>query len=226
MMFRRFVNRFMKQHFGAIVTELMIVIIGVFIGLQVNNWNQARQERQRAKLLLDTIGVSMRDYDRTTAEMSKRISHGLEAFRQARERGEKPPPYFFRIPGSDTPPISAWQAALQSNLAELVPPRLMFDIGFFYSEQQGVGAKFVRYSEFVDRDILPKLGNPDAFYDASGKLKPAYAQNMLRLREWVEDSEVLVTSSKCLQKRFAHPMRAGKSCRPDYRVIDYLGRNR
>ncbi len=114
------------------------------------------------------------------------------------------------------PPDTTWQAALQSNLAELVPPRLMFDIGFFYSEQQGVGVKFMRYSVFVDREILPKLDNPAAFYDASGRLKPEYAQNMERLREWVEDNAVLVISSKCLQTRFQHPMRKGKSCRPDY----------
>ena len=219
MILRRLVDHIKNQHWTMVFLDFVIVVVGVFIGLQVNNWNQARQERHHAALLLSTLGVSMRDYDHTSAEMFKRITDGLAAFHRARARGEQPPPYFFRIPGSDTPPISAWHAALQSNLAELVRPSLMFDIGFFYSEQQGVGVKFVRYSEFVNREILPKLGNPAAFYDASGKLKPIYAQNMERLREWMEDQTVLVASSKCLRKRFAHPMREGKSCRPDYSVL-------
>ncbi len=219
MILRRLANHMKSQHWTAVFLDFVIVVAGVFVGLQVNNWNQARQEHQRATVLLDALGVGLRDYDRTIAQLSKRATDGLAAFRQARARGEHPPPFFLRTRGSDMPPKSTWEAALQSNLAELVPPDLMFDIGFFYSEEQGVGVKFVRYSEFVDREILPKLNDPVSFYDASGKLKPVYAQNMERLREWVEDNSVLVTSSKCLQKRFAHPMRAGKSCRPEYDVL-------
>jgi hypothetical protein len=216
MFLRRMIDHVRSLHWTMIAIDFVIVVVGVFIGMQVNNWNEARQEHQRAALLLNTLRVSLHDYDRTIAELSKRATDGLAAFRQARARGEQPPPYFLRTRGSDMPPNSAWQATLQSNLAELVPPRLMFDIGFFYSEQQGVGVKFVRYSKFVEREILPKLDNPSSFYDATGKLKPIYAQNMERLREWVEDNAVLVASSKCLQKRFEHPMRPGRSCRPDY----------
>ena len=223
MILSRFMKHMKEQHWTAVFLDFVIVVVGVFIGLQVNNWNEARQEHQRAALLLDTLGVDLHDFDRTIAELSKRATDGLAAFDQARARGERPPPYFLRTRGSDMPPDTTWQAALQSNLAELVPPRLMFDIGFFYSEQQGVGVKFVRYSEFVDREILPNLDNPAAFYDASGKLKPAYAQNMERLREWVEDNAVLVASSKCLRKRFAHPMQKGKSCRPDYSKLIHPG---
>ena len=223
MILRRIAQHMKQQHWTGVFIELVIVVLGVFIGLQVDNWNQMRQEQQHAALLLDTLGVDLHDFDRTIAELSKRATDGLAAFDQARARGERPPPYFLRTRGSDMPPDTTWQAALQSNLAELVPPRLMFDIGFFYSEQQGVGVKFVRYSEFVNREILPKVGNPASFYDASGKLNPVYAQNMERLREWVEDNSVLVTSSKCLQKRFAHPMRPGKSCRPNYSKLIHPG---
>jgi hypothetical protein len=222
MILHRIINHLKSQHWTKVFIDLVIVVLGVFIGLQVDNWNQMRQQKQHAAQLLNTLGTSMRHFDHTTAEMSKRITEGFAAFHQARARGEHPPPFFFRIPGSDTPPIAAWQAALQSNLAELLPPRLMFDVGFFYSEQQGVGAKYVRYSEFVDREILPRLGNPASFYDASGTLKPIYAQNMQRLREWNAYQKVLVTSSRCLRKRFVHPMRAGKSCRPDYSVLKHM----
>ncbi|HEY3662428.1 MAG TPA: hypothetical protein VGL24_04680 [Chthoniobacterales bacterium] len=34
----------MKKHWGGVFIELAIVIVGVFIGLQVNNWNQARAD--------------------------------------------------------------------------------------------------------------------------------------------------------------------------------------
>ena len=222
MFLRRIVGHVRSLHWTMIFIDFVIVVVGVFIGIQVNNWNEARQQHQRAALLLDTLRVDLRDFDRTIAELSKRATDGLAAFDRA--RGERPPPYVLRTRGSDMPPNSTWEATLQSNLAELVQPRLMFDIGFFYSEQQGVGVKFVRYSKFVEREILPNLDNPASFYDASGNLKPAYAQNMERLREWVEDNAVLVASSRCLQKRFAHPMQPGKSCRPDYSTLIHPGR--
>ncbi len=48
MIFRRFLQRFRQQHWGAIATELAIVIIGVFIGMQVSNWNEKRATARQA----------------------------------------------------------------------------------------------------------------------------------------------------------------------------------
>ena len=47
MIFRRFLQRFKQQQWGAITTELVIVIVGVFIGMQVSNSNESRKERSR-----------------------------------------------------------------------------------------------------------------------------------------------------------------------------------
>ena len=48
MIFRRFLQRFRQQQWGAIATELVIVIIGVFIGIQVSNWNEERATARQA----------------------------------------------------------------------------------------------------------------------------------------------------------------------------------
>lgn len=48
MIFRRFLQRFRQQPWGAIATELAIVVVGVYIGLQVDNWNDERETRQKA----------------------------------------------------------------------------------------------------------------------------------------------------------------------------------
>ena len=44
MLLRRFTKHFSEQNWTAIGVELIIVVIGVFMGLQVQNWNQARIE--------------------------------------------------------------------------------------------------------------------------------------------------------------------------------------
>ncbi|MGB8635784.1 MAG: hypothetical protein WCD66_04525 [Rhodanobacteraceae bacterium] len=207
---------FERQDWTAILIELGIVVVGVFIGLQVDNWNQARQERQRLTVLVQGMSADLHDFDQVQERFARQVTRGLAAFKAARARGEELPPYYKRMPGSDTPPDFVFKAAMQAGLADLVDPKLMFDLGFYYSEREGIGAKYTRYAQFVDSQILPRLGDPSSFYDASGALKPAFAQNMDRLHEWIEYSNVLVRSSKCLQRRLKHPQKPGESCRPDY----------
>ena len=41
--------------------ELAIVVLGVFIGLQVSNWNESRVEQARTTLVLDAFRADMRE---------------------------------------------------------------------------------------------------------------------------------------------------------------------
>lgn len=57
---RRIANR-MKQHdWAAVAIELVLVIVGVFIGIQVSNWNDARKERALEAVYLDRIAGDIR----------------------------------------------------------------------------------------------------------------------------------------------------------------------
>ena len=52
MIFRRTVANLRAQNWTAIVIEIGIVIVGVFIGTQVSNWNQLRLDRNAASKML------------------------------------------------------------------------------------------------------------------------------------------------------------------------------
>ncbi|MBC7657157.1 MAG: hypothetical protein H7147_08290 [Frankiaceae bacterium] len=222
MILRRVIDHVRQQEWTAIWIDLVIVVVGVFIGIQVANWNEAQVERKRTAMVLDGFRTDMRDYSAVARKFGRRAGNGLAAFEAARARGEQPVPYFMRFRGSDTAPKSVWEVAQQSGLGDLVHPDLMFEIGYYYSELDGIGVKFVRYSEFVESQILPRVSDPKQFYDASGNLKPEFQKNMDRLREWVADSQVTVLSADCLLKRFEAPKRPGPSCRMDYG--DFVGR--
>jgi len=83
MMFRRFLQRFVLQPWGSIATELAIVIIGVFIGMQVTNWNQAREDRIKGRVYTARLKNDMRleawsiqrlvDYSRQTNRYERRV---------------------------------------------------------------------------------------------------------------------------------------------------------
>jgi hypothetical protein len=216
MIARRIAQHMKQQHWTGVLIELVIVVLGVFIGLQADNWNGQRLERQRVAVLVEGMRADLHDTNEVQRQFDRRVTQGLTAFKAARARGEHPAPYYLRIPGSDTPPKFVFVAAMQAGLADLVDPKLMFDLGFYYSEREGIGVKYTRYARFVDSRILPRLGDRSSFYDDSGDLKPEYAQNMDRLHEWIEYNEVLIKSSECLQRRLKDPQQPGQSCRPNY----------
>jgi hypothetical protein len=213
---RRAIEQFRHQQWMAIAIDLVIVVLGVFLGIQVSNWNEARMEQQRSAVMLQAFRSELGDYVGVTNSFVAEVTKGLDAFDAARARGERPAPYFLRVRGSDRPPKPVWQVAEQSGLGEMLRPDLTFELGFFYSEVDGISDKFARYSEFVDSQVLTHLSQPDAFYDTDGDLKPEYQQNMQRLREWAADNAVTIVSAQCLLKRLDTPKQPGASCRPDY----------
>jgi len=55
MLLRRVIEHFRKQEWTAIGIDFVIVVVGVFIGIQVANWNEARADRARAHSYLERI---------------------------------------------------------------------------------------------------------------------------------------------------------------------------
>ena len=49
MILRRVIQHFRKQEWTAIGIDFFIVVFGVFMGLQVSNWNETRQEFARGQ---------------------------------------------------------------------------------------------------------------------------------------------------------------------------------
>lgn len=60
MILRRVTEHLKQQHWTAIAIDLIIVVLGVFIGLQVDNWNETRNERAREHTYLGRLSV---DFD-------------------------------------------------------------------------------------------------------------------------------------------------------------------
>jgi len=67
MILRRIIAHFRKQEWTAIFLDFVIVVVGVFVGLQVNNWNAARADRAVADAYLERIvadlSADLDDYD-------------------------------------------------------------------------------------------------------------------------------------------------------------------
>ena len=57
---QRLASAFRERDWTAVVIEILIVVIGVFLGLEAANWNQARQDRQQERRYYAQIVVDLR----------------------------------------------------------------------------------------------------------------------------------------------------------------------
>ncbi len=156
MIFRRFLQRFRQQQWGAIATELVIVIIGVFIGIQVSNWNQSRHDAAHARENLQRIEIDlvadMTALERRVVFWRQVTEYGNGAIRYA-ETGQ-------RVDGS------AWKTVLSFYQASQLYPYVPADTT--YQELRSAG----ELGLFTDANLRTALA--DYYVNGAG-----YAANFL-----------------------------------------------
>lgn len=59
MILRRLTTAFRKQDWFTVAVETLIVVLGVFLGLQVNNWNAARNDTQRGAVFAEQLRADL-----------------------------------------------------------------------------------------------------------------------------------------------------------------------
>lgn len=219
MILRRIITHVQEQNWTAIGIEFVIVVVGVFVGLQVNLCNEARVESSRRQEIIEALVTNLNDAIGVQHAFDAEIDAGLSHWEAAYASGEKPPPYFYRIELSDTAP-DVWSTFEQMQLTDLFDPVTLFDLTFFYSELEGVGRKYVRYVTFVENEILPGLIlGEDAFYDADGRIRPAYRANMDRLRDFQQETQRMTAWAECLVFRLEADRTFEQTCRrADFRL--------
>ncbi len=70
MILRRIIEHVREQNWTAIAIEFVLLVLGVFLGIQVANWNEARLESQRADGFLERLSG---DLDQELIEIDKRL---------------------------------------------------------------------------------------------------------------------------------------------------------
>ena len=82
MILSRVIEHFRKQEWTAIFLDFVIVVVGVFVGMQVNNWNVARQERDRESAVLARLLIEFRGQNDELSHLAESLSLYNESARQ------------------------------------------------------------------------------------------------------------------------------------------------
>jgi hypothetical protein len=59
MILRRFAQALKEQNWAAIAVEFVLLVLGVFLGIQVANWNEARADRAAYEAALARLGAEI-----------------------------------------------------------------------------------------------------------------------------------------------------------------------
>ncbi|MFT4938837.1 MAG: hypothetical protein ACI88A_001868 [Paraglaciecola sp.] len=82
MLLRRVVLHFRKQEWTAIAIDFVIVVFGVFVGIQVANWNEDQAEQTKEKLLLGELRGEL-------VKSIEQIETKITAYQQVGRSGER-----------------------------------------------------------------------------------------------------------------------------------------
>jgi len=85
MILRSVMRHVRDQNWFAVGIDFLIVIVGVFIGIQVANWNDARRDREAEALYLDRLQQELSEISSQAAASHASVRDGLERLVEVRD---------------------------------------------------------------------------------------------------------------------------------------------
>lgn len=83
MILRRISQAVARQHWSTLFIELVILVVGVFVGLQVDDWNQARKDRVDEHEYLERLHADMMLAGELTSRLRNRMIERRELIKSA-----------------------------------------------------------------------------------------------------------------------------------------------
>jgi len=86
MLFRRIKTHFKKQDWSGVALDLLVVVVGVFLGLQAANWNEERNDRAREKNVLAALSADLAETQEQLTRLLENSRDGSRSLRTLVER--------------------------------------------------------------------------------------------------------------------------------------------
>jgi hypothetical protein len=72
MILRRMINNLRSQNWVGLSLELIVLVVGVFLGLQVDDWNEGRKDREDEQLFIERLHGDMLNAEALSARLRDR----------------------------------------------------------------------------------------------------------------------------------------------------------
>ncbi len=180
------IRMWLRQHSDVIsklVFELIVIFIGVSAAFALEGWRQDVEDNRHRGRMIAALRPTLADMVRHNKIFDLQTADKLMAFDAAIARGEQPELPIFRETNSERPPTRIWDSVVAVGAARSLPPDLLYRLGLFYTRQDSIGERYIRYNNFTESSIYTMGDDQSAAYDARGKLKPEFAAHVDRLRD-------------------------------------------
>ncbi|PHS21093.1 MAG: hypothetical protein COA84_16120 [Robiginitomaculum sp.] len=96
MILRRVIKHFRQQEWTAIFLDFLIVVVGVYSAVWVRGYQDRRAQEVRKKLIIEALITDFNDAFLVRERFVNEIETELANWQSAFEKGEFPPPFYFR----------------------------------------------------------------------------------------------------------------------------------
>lgn len=168
MLLRRITKHVRDQNWFAVGIDFVIVVIGVFIGIQVANWNDARSDRQLGQEYTQRLIVELEQDLAATRSLKHYYAQVLESVEEADRLLAEPDSdnkalviaAYRASEYNDNPPNTAtWDEIVSSGHLKLLPTDAVKNgLGNYYKfSERLTGSRDVRSSEYrkAVRSLIP-----------------------------------------------------------------------
>ena len=139
MILARITRAIREQNWFAVGLEFVIVVAGVYSAVWIEGHQSREAEREQTAEVIETLRGDLLNSETVERRFITTIDAGLQEWTAAYEAGERPSPYYFRIPGSDTAPANTWETLLSMGIGDVFRPDLVFDLAFFSPKGKALG---------------------------------------------------------------------------------------
>lgn len=162
MFFRRITDHFSKRNWAAIAIEFLIVVAGVFLGLQAQEWNQQRIDRDKERAYIERLAQDFSAIDRDLQRCLAVYRDSIEAIGMVSQSIDE----LVAANSKETPDESAFADALIRMTAGEIPA--------------GRAATFVEMLSTGDLSILQDAGLREALvaYDERAQINRVIWQSI------------------------------------------------
>jgi hypothetical protein len=153
-------GKYLKYAIG----EIVLVVIGILIALQINNWNEIRKDRIIEKQILDEMLISLKNDKETFEMLEKRLMEkdsAIQKILDLKEQGELPfGKSFGGLIGTARQTIrftydrSPYENLVALGINKMSNKDLLKDINKYYSQNLPRVTKFI---EAIEEEYQPKL---------------------------------------------------------------------
>ena len=244
MLLRRLTKHVKDQNWLAVALDFLIVVVGVFLGLQLGNWNDARADHERAERSIELLRSDFAAIDEAAGELAafyEGIIHDLEVLVEAVDAGEADTETYEAITNAlaygevfgDPPPPSGTFRDLESsgNLGLIEDQKLRLRLIEYDQSLANIAASdanintmlahhsvaFKRYARFGTMRDLPEADDLD-FQDVS--LPPVTS---IDFDAMVSDPEFTIAAQQHLRLQVGRYINIKVSQSKIYQIREMLG---